>query len=213
MVVDTGECAWPSPARRAAASRPCCTSSLPSTGQPRHHPRSPADRPAQHPHWRPTGAPMWVSSSSSITCSPDSARRRTSRSPCSVPDFSCSSGGDGRGSSSPTSTSPVVSDAHPPSSPAANVSGWPLPGPGQRAQALLLADEPTGNLDDQAVDRITSLLDRLRAERPGLTMVVVTHDRQAVAASVDRIVRLRDGHVDDPGGGGRDQDLRQGLLS
>ena len=78
--------------------------------------------------------------------------------------------------------------------------------------ALLLADEPTGNLDDQAVDRITSLLDRLRAERPGLTMVVVTHDRR-VAATADRIVRLRDGHVDDPGGGGRDFDLREGLLS
>jgi putative ABC transport system ATP-binding protein len=60
---------------------------------------------------------------------------------------------------------------------------------------LLLADEPTGNLDSQAQADVLELLRRLRVER-GLTLVVVTHSAE-VAASADRTVRLRDGQVVD----------------
>ncbi|MBJ7610425.1 MAG: ABC transporter ATP-binding protein [Candidatus Dormibacteraeota bacterium] len=58
---------------------------------------------------------------------------------------------------------------------------------------LLLADEPTGNLDDEAAVRILDLLDVLREER-GCTLVVVTHSA-LVAARADRRLQLRDGVV------------------
>jgi putative ABC transport system ATP-binding protein len=60
--------------------------------------------------------------------------------------------------------------------------------------ALLLADEPTGNLDSAAQDEVLELLARLRSER-GLTLVVVTHSPD-VAAAADRVVAMRDGQVD-----------------
>ncbi len=56
---------------------------------------------------------------------------------------------------------------------------------------LLLADEPTGNLDSGTSDEILALLDRLHAERD-LTIVVVTHSEK-VAGHMDRIVRMADG--------------------
>jgi ABC-type lipoprotein export system ATPase subunit len=59
---------------------------------------------------------------------------------------------------------------------------------------VLLADEPTGNLDVASVQHVIELLRRLRQERPDLTMLVVTHDER-VAASADRVVRLQDGRV------------------
>jgi len=59
---------------------------------------------------------------------------------------------------------------------------------------LLLADEPTGSLDEASVNRILALFDRLARERPNLTMIIVTHDAR-VARNTDRIVRLRDGRV------------------
>jgi len=57
--------------------------------------------------------------------------------------------------------------------------------------ALLLADEPTGNLDSVTGQGIMELLRELNRER-GLTLLVVSHDPE-VAAFADRIVRLRDG--------------------
>lgn len=60
---------------------------------------------------------------------------------------------------------------------------------------LLLADEPTGNLDERSVDLVLALFDRLRAERPELTTIVVTHDSR-LAGSADRLVRMRAGRVD-----------------
>jgi putative ABC transport system ATP-binding protein len=58
---------------------------------------------------------------------------------------------------------------------------------------LLLADEPTGNLDSVIGREIVDLLLSLR-ERYGMTMLVATHDAE-VAASCDRIVRLQDGRI------------------
>ncbi len=59
---------------------------------------------------------------------------------------------------------------------------------------ILLADEPTGNLDTTTGVEIMRLLKELNQEH-GLTLLVVTHDPE-VAAFADRVVRLRDGQVD-----------------
>jgi predicted ABC-type transport system involved in lysophospholipase L1 biosynthesis ATPase subunit len=62
---------------------------------------------------------------------------------------------------------------------------------------VLLADEPTGNLDSRTTDEILDLLAMLQRERE-LTMVIVTHS-QEVADRADRQVRMRDGQiVEDP---------------
>ena len=58
--------------------------------------------------------------------------------------------------------------------------------------AILLADEPTGNLDSATGAEVMSLLRELKSG--GLTIVLVTHD-MAVASYMDRIVRLRDGKI------------------
>jgi putative ABC transport system ATP-binding protein len=58
---------------------------------------------------------------------------------------------------------------------------------------LLLADEPTGNLDSATGSAIIDLLLRLKSER-GSTLVMVTHD-DALTRHADRIVMLRDGRI------------------
>jgi putative ABC transport system ATP-binding protein len=59
---------------------------------------------------------------------------------------------------------------------------------------VLLADEPTGNLDTQTGEDVLALLERLSAER-GQTIVLITHDA-ALASRADRRVRMKDGRVD-----------------
>ena len=59
---------------------------------------------------------------------------------------------------------------------------------------ILLADEPTGNLDEANGQAIIQLLFDLR-DRHGATLVMVTHSRE-LAARCDRVVPLRDGRID-----------------
>ncbi|MDE3090369.1 MAG: ABC transporter ATP-binding protein [Chloroflexota bacterium] len=59
--------------------------------------------------------------------------------------------------------------------------------------AIVLADEPTGNLDSKSTDEIMDLLRQLNREQ-GTTFIVVTHN-PAVARAADRIVTVRDGRV------------------
>jgi putative ABC transport system ATP-binding protein len=65
------------------------------------------------------------------------------------------------------------------------------------APALLLADEPTGNLDSKTGAGILELLLRMNQER-GLTLVLVTHD-PGVATRAGRVIRLYDGLIDSDG--------------
>ena len=57
---------------------------------------------------------------------------------------------------------------------------------------MILADEPTGNLDTQSGEQILAILEELRQQ--GITLAVVTHD-PAVAKRADRILALRDGEI------------------
>jgi putative ABC transport system ATP-binding protein len=59
--------------------------------------------------------------------------------------------------------------------------------------SVLLADEPTGNLDSTTGEAILKLFDELHGQ--GLTVVMVTHD-ESVADRCQRVVRLRDGRID-----------------
>jgi putative ABC transport system ATP-binding protein len=57
---------------------------------------------------------------------------------------------------------------------------------------IILADEPTGNLDSSSGADILAILDRLRDE--GKTLIVVTHDEH-IATRAERVIRLFDGYV------------------
>ena len=62
--------------------------------------------------------------------------------------------------------------------------------------SLILADEPTGNLDSTSSDEILKLFDEIHAA--GNTLVVVTHEEE-VARHAKRVIRLRDGIIADAG--------------
>jgi putative ABC transport system ATP-binding protein len=61
--------------------------------------------------------------------------------------------------------------------------------------AIILADEPTGNLDSQSSHDIIAILEELNRQ-DGITVVVVTHDRD-IAAHTQRIILLKDGRIVD----------------
>ncbi len=63
--------------------------------------------------------------------------------------------------------------------------------------ALLLADEPTGNLDSQTGDEILRMFQWLNAR--GITVIIVTHDAR-VAACADRTIRIADGRITEDSG-------------
>jgi putative ABC transport system ATP-binding protein len=73
------------------------------------------------------------------------------------------------------------------------------------APALVLADEPTANLDTVAGDALLAVMGQLNRER-GVTFVFCTHDPRVMRAA-RRIIRLVDGHVE------RDEDKEPGTLS
>ncbi len=62
---------------------------------------------------------------------------------------------------------------------------------------VLLADEPSGNLDAHTSEALHDLLFELRADH-GLAMVLVTHNRE-LAQRADRILELKDGTLDEVG--------------
>ena len=59
---------------------------------------------------------------------------------------------------------------------------------------ILIADEPTGNLDSETTDKICGSFREIN-QRFGTTFIVVTHDRR-VAAKTDRIIEIRDGKIE-----------------
>jgi putative ABC transport system ATP-binding protein len=63
--------------------------------------------------------------------------------------------------------------------------------------SLILADEPTGNLDSASSGALIALLEQLN--RDGTTIVVITHDRE-IAARFPRRIELRDGHIESDSG-------------
>ncbi len=59
--------------------------------------------------------------------------------------------------------------------------------------SIILADEPTGNLDTQSGDEIMAVLKKLNKER-GTTLIIVTHDPE-IAALTNRVISIRDGRI------------------
>jgi putative ABC transport system ATP-binding protein len=59
---------------------------------------------------------------------------------------------------------------------------------------VLLADEPTGNLDSSRAAEVMGVLDEMR-RRDGKTIVLVTHDRELADRFATRVIRLKDGRV------------------
>jgi putative ABC transport system ATP-binding protein len=60
---------------------------------------------------------------------------------------------------------------------------------------IVLADEPTGNLDSKTGEEVVALLSKICSER-GVTVIVVTHDA-SIARMADRVIRIRDGRVEE----------------
>ena len=59
--------------------------------------------------------------------------------------------------------------------------------------AIMLADEPTGNLDSKASDEIVSLL-KLSNKKYNQTVIIITHDLE-IARQADRVITVEDGKI------------------
>lgn len=70
------------------------------------------------------------------------------------------------------------------------------------APAIILADEPTGNLDSASTEDVMGLL-RCAVRDFGQTVIMITHN-EALTKECDRILRMRDGRLEDENPGGRD---------
>lgn len=62
-----------------------------------------------------------------------------------------------------------------------------------QAPPVILADEPTGNLDSASSKEIMQILKNLHAE--GRTVILITHDNE-IAAQAKRVIKIRDGHIE-----------------
>jgi len=58
---------------------------------------------------------------------------------------------------------------------------------------IILADEPTGNLDSESTENIYELLRKINRDF-GTTFVIITHDRR-IAEKTDRIIEIKDGRI------------------
>ncbi len=63
-----------------------------------------------------------------------------------------------------------------------------------QAPPIILADEPTGNLDSHSSKEIMSILQQLHRE--GRTVILITHDNE-IAAQAKRVIRIKDGRIED----------------
>ena len=62
-----------------------------------------------------------------------------------------------------------------------------------QAPPVILADEPTGNLDSGSTKEIMSILKQLHSE--GRTVILITHDND-IAAQARRVIRIKDGKIE-----------------
>jgi lipoprotein-releasing system ATP-binding protein len=100
-----------------------------------------------------------------------------------------------QGSCSTTCASAIAAPIVPANCPAASSSAWRSPAPLPMRRCLLLADEPTGNLDPETASYVFEALEAL-VRQSGLAALIATHNHE-LARRMDRRVTIADGKVVD----------------
>ena len=185
----------PSRARRAAARRRCSRSSVCSTRRPRAATRSTGEPVAQLTPSRARAHPEPADRIHLPGVQPDrrSHGLRERRAPAHLPRHA-----GGRAQEARAGCARARRDVAPHealsrrSSPAVSSSAWPWPAPWPAIRVILLADEPTGNLDSTNGEAVMELLRELH--RGGATICMVTHDPR-YARHAERSIHLFDGKV------------------